>query len=129
MVGQPCTMGDVQAYVDGLGLLNTANTNAHMGAFLQQQRFITAADMRQLGYATNVDVRRLVIEQMQTFADLRSSMQAWFDQTAEMSSNFDARASAATAEVADSQAKIIEAFQRATSSCKSTSTPRRGTTS
>ena len=37
-------------------------------------------------------------------------MQALFVQTNEMSSNFDARAAAATAEVADSQAKMIEVF-------------------
>ena len=37
-------------------------------------------------------------------------MQALLDQTAEMSANFEARAAAATAEVADSQARMIEAF-------------------
>ena len=85
MAAQPITQGDLQAYIDGLGLLTTANANAHMGAFLREQRLITAAEMCQLGYATNDDVRRLVTEQMQTFAELRSSMQALFDQTAEIS--------------------------------------------
>ena len=47
---------------------------------------------------------------MQTFAELRSSMQALFDQTAEMSSSFDSRVAAATAEVVESQAKMIVAF-------------------
>ena len=37
-------------------------------------------------------------------------MQTWFNQARDLSSGFDARASAATSEVAQSQAKMIEAF-------------------
>ena len=57
MAAMPVTQGDTQAYIDGLGLLTTANANAHTGAFVQEQRFVNAADTRQLRYATKDDVR------------------------------------------------------------------------
>ena len=66
--GQPLTQGQMEAYIGGLGLLITDNANAHMNAFLAEQRFITAADVRQLGYATNNDVRQTVIELVQAEA-------------------------------------------------------------
>ena len=57
MAAMPVTQGDMQAYIDGLDLLTTASGNASFGALLQDQRFITAADLRQLGYAPLEDVR------------------------------------------------------------------------
>ena len=87
---------------------------ASFGAYLQDQRSITAADLRQLGYAPVVEVRQVVAElaqsEAQQFAELRSGMQTLFDQARDLLSGFYARAASATSEVAESRAKMIEAF-------------------
>ena len=110
----PVTQGDMQAYIDGLGLLTIERAEASFGAYLQDQRFITAADLRQLGYAPVVEVRQvvasLVQSEAQQFAELRAGIQTLFDQARDLSSGFDARAASATSEVAERQAKMIEAF-------------------
>ena len=83
MAAMPVTQGDMQAYIDGLGLLTSSTANASFGAFLQDQPFITAADLRQFGYAPLEDVRQVVIElvqnETQQFANLRAGMQTLRD--------------------------------------------------
>ena len=95
----PVTQGDMQSYIDGLGLLTADSANASFGAFLQDQQFITAADLRQLGYAPVVKVRQVVADlvqnEAQQFAELRAGMQTLFDQAHDLSSGFDVRAASA----------------------------------
>ena len=114
MAGKPCTIVDMQAYVDGLGLLTTASANADFAKFLDDQRFITAAGLRQLGYAPADEVRATIVDIVQREklqnAELRTDMQTLLDQTRDLSSEFDARAATATAEVMASQSKLMEAF-------------------
>ena len=114
MAGQPCTIGDMQAYVDGLGLLTTASANADFAALMRDQRFITAVGVRELGYAPADEVRATIVEVVQREnmqnAELRNDMQTLFNQTCDLSSEFDARAATATADVVASQAKLMEAF-------------------
>ena len=54
----PVTQGEMQAYIE--------RAIGSFGAYLQEQRFITAADLRQLGYAPVVEVRQVVIELVQS---------------------------------------------------------------
>ena len=79
MAAQPVTQSDMQAYIDGLNLLTIDRAEASFGACLQEQRFITAADLRQLGYALVAEVRQVVIELVQSetlqFTELRAAMQ------------------------------------------------------
>ena len=115
MAGQPWTMGDMQAYLDGFGLLTTANANAEFAKFLEDPRFITAADLRQLGYAPAEEVRATILKVIQREnlqnAELRNDMQTWCNQACDLSSGFDARAATATANVVAGQAKLIESFE------------------
>ena len=82
MAGQPCTIGDMQAYVDGLHLLTIESANAHMNAFLADPRFITAAELRQLGYAPADEVRtnflEIVQREYQLVAELKNETQLLF---------------------------------------------------
>ena len=80
MAGQPCKVGDMQAYVDGLNLLTIERANAHMDAHLAEQRYITSAELRQLGSAPAEEVRASLAEisqrENQRAAELRNfSMQ------------------------------------------------------
>ena len=114
MAAQPITQGDMQAYIDGLGLLTVVRADAAFTKFLQDHRFITAADLRQLGYAPADEVRQLATDLVQNetaqFTELRAVMQTLFDQTRDLTSAFDAHAATATAEVVASQSKLMEAF-------------------
>ena len=114
MAAMPFTQGDMQKYIDGLGHLIVERAESAFGAYLQDQRFITAADLRQLGYAPVVEVRQVVAELVQSesqqFAELRAGMQTLFDQARDLSSEFDTRVASATSEVVESQSKMIEAF-------------------
>ena len=93
----------MQAYIDGLGLFVVDRADVAFTKFLQDQRFITAADLCQLGYAPADEVRQLAtdLDQNETaqFTELRVVMQTLFDETRDLSSEFDARAAPATAEV------------------------------
>ena len=110
----PVSQGAMEAYVDGLNLLTVERANASFGAYLQEQRLITAADPRQLGYAPVVEVRQVVTELVQSesqqFNELRTALQTLFDQARDLSSEFDTRAATANSEVVESQSKMIEAF-------------------
>ena len=83
MTAMPVAQGTMEAYVDGLNLLTVNRANESFGAYLQEQRFITAADLRQLGYAPVAEVRQVVIELVQSeslhFTELRTAMQTLFD--------------------------------------------------
>ena len=60
------TQGATKAYVDGSNLLTVDRANESCGGYLQEHRFITAADQRQLGYAPVAEVRQVVIELIQS---------------------------------------------------------------
>ena len=46
MAAMPVTQGDMQACIDGLGLLIVDRAEASFGACMQDQWFITAANLR-----------------------------------------------------------------------------------
>ena len=66
-------------------------TSSGMEAFLNEQRFITAADMRQSGYATNDDVPQTVIQlfqdESQQFATFRKRHAGFFNSTTAMATS------------------------------------------
>ena len=97
-----------------MGLLTVDRADVAFTKFFQDQRFITAADLRQLGYAPADEVRQLATYFVQSetaqFTELRAVMQTLFDQTRDLSSEFDARVATATAEVLASQPKLMDAF-------------------
>ena len=78
MAAQPCSIGDMQAYVDGQSrdmrsyvdgqrFLTIDLADSAFDKFLKEQteRFITTADLRRLGYAPADDVRTNILEIVQ----------------------------------------------------------------
>ena len=50
MAAQPCTVGDMQAYIDAIlmerDFLTVARASAHMEEHMREQRYITSAELR-----------------------------------------------------------------------------------
>ena len=116
MAGKPCTVGDMQASVDGLNFLTIERANAHMDAHLAEQRYITSAELRQLGYAPASEVRAdllaIVQRENQLVAELKNETQLLFNQTRDLQSGFEQSAASATANVESSQAQLMASFEQ-----------------
>jgi len=81
-------MGQMEDWIWSQGFIKESD----LSEFLHDQRFATAADLRQLGYATGDDVRQTVIQlvhdEQQQFDRVRQGMQELLDSTNAMSASF-----------------------------------------
>ena len=120
MAAQPCTIGDMQAYIDAILLerdfLTVARANSHMEEHMREKGYITSAELRSLGYAPAAEVRphrtSIVQRENEFAANLKEEMQTLFNQTRDMQAAFDERAAGATADVAASQAQLMTSFEQ-----------------
>ena len=87
-----------------------------MEQHLRDQRYITSAELRGLGYAPTADVKEdliaVVQRENQLVADLRDQMQQLFDRTRDMQTGFDQQAAAATASIEAVQAQMTASFEQ-----------------
>ena len=107
----PLTQGQMEDWIRKQGFIKESD----MSEYLREQRFVTAAGMRQLGYANwdtsrqpasgQHDVRQTVIQLVQDeqaqFDALRTGMQELLDSTHALSASFSERVATASAEFAD----------------------------
>ena len=127
MAMQPCTVGEMQAYVDGQirdmrayvdgrAFLTVERANTHVEQHLRDQRYITSAELRGLGYAPTAAVKEdfiaVVQRENQLVADLKSEMQQLFDRTRDMQTGFEQQAAAATASIDAIQAQMTASFEQ-----------------
>ena len=91
----------MEEWVRGQGFIKESD----MSDYLREQRFVTAADMRQLGYATGDDVRQTVIQLVQDeqaqFDVIRKGMQELLHSTHASSASLSERVSSASTEFTD----------------------------
>ena len=104
---QPCTIGDMQlyvdgqtremrtyidnqnqslrGYVDGRDFLTVERANSYIEQHLRDQRYVTMAEMRGAGFAPTKEVKEDLIEIVKRenllVAELKEQMQKLFDQT------------------------------------------------
>ena len=120
MAAQPCTVGDMQAYIDAIlverDYLTVARANAHMEQHMREQRYITSVELRGLGYAPTADVKEdliaVVQRENQLVADLKSETQQLFDRTRDMQVGFEQQAANATAGIESIQAQMTASFEQ-----------------
>ena len=121
MAAQSCTVGDMQAYIDSVLVerdyltvaranAHIARANAHMEQHMREQRYITSAELRGLGYAPTADVKEdfiaVVQRENQLVADLKRETQQLFDRTRDMQAGFEQQAANATASIESIQAQM-----------------------
>ena len=135
---QPCTVGDMQmyvgeqareiktyvdgqnrdmrAYIDGLDFLTVARANEHMAAHMRDQRYITAAELRSLGYAPTSDVKddllAIVKHESELVASLKLEMQQLFDQTRSLQTGFEQQAKDAITNIESIQTQMMTTFEQ-----------------
>ena len=119
MAAQPCTVGDMQAYLDAIlmehDFLTVARANAHMDTHMREQRYITSAELRNLRYAPAAEVRAdliaVVQRENQLVADLKSETQQLFDRTRDMQAGFEQQVASSTASIEAIQAQMMASFE------------------
>ena len=106
---------EMRAYIDSLDYLTVARANAHMDQHMRDQRYITSAELRGLGYAPTADVKddliAVVKRENDIVADLKREMQHLFDRTRDVQTSFQAQATAASASIEAVQAQLTASFE------------------
>ena len=139
MAAQPCTVGDMQlyvdgqtremrtyidnqnqslrGYVDGRDFLTVERANSYIEQHLRDQRYVTMAEMRGAGcFAPTKEVKEdliaVVQRENQLVAELKESMQKLFDQTQVLQTGFEEQAKVATASIEAIQAQMVASFEQ-----------------
>ena len=138
MAVQPCTVGDMQlyvdgqnremrtyidgqnqalrAYVDGRDFLTVDRANTQIEKHLSESRYVTLHDLRGEGYAPAKEVKEdliSVVQRENKFSEeVKEKMQQLFDQTQSLQTGFEEQAKAATVNIEAIQAQMMTTFEQ-----------------